>query len=114
REALVNASGDATRAIESTLTEAEKRTRDLSERMRGSLSQSVGEIEKLLSEATNRSGTAAEQLRETLRESVEEAINRFSGATDEIRRSAVDIRRELDATRSELKRGAFDLPEEAK
>jgi hypothetical protein len=45
---------------------------------------------------------------------VEEAVSRFSGATDEIRRSANDIRKELDLTRNELKRGAFDLPEEAK
>jgi len=114
REALVNAGGDATRAIESTLSDAEKRTRDLSERMRGSISASLTDVERLLSDATDRSGSAAEQLRETLRQSVEEAINRFSGATDEIRRSAQDIRRELDTTRSELKRGAFDLPEEAK
>jgi hypothetical protein len=49
-----------------------------------------------------------------LREAVDEAVSRFSGATEEIRRSAGDIRRELDMTRSELKRGAFDLPEEAK
>ncbi len=68
----------------------------------------------MLSEAGKTSDTAAHQLRETLRVAVDEAISRFSGATDEIRRSAGDIRKELDLTRSELKRGAFDLPEEAK
>src|SRR5690606_21952305 len=44
----------------------------------------------------------------------EEAVTRFAGATDEIRRSSAEIRQELDSTRAELKRGAFDLPEEAK
>ena len=49
-----------------------------------------------------------------MQQAVTEAVARFAGATDEIRRSAVDIRKELDLTRNELKRGAFDLPEEAK
>jgi hypothetical protein len=53
-------------------------------------------------------------MRESVREAIEDAINRFSGATDEIRQSASSIRRELEDTRSELKRGAFDLPEETR
>jgi hypothetical protein len=53
-------------------------------------------------------------MREALREAIDDAVGRFSGATEDIRRSAADIRNELDATRAELKRGAFDLPEEAK
>jgi hypothetical protein len=68
----------------------------------------------MFGEAGRVSDGAAQQLRESLREAVDEAVSRFSGATEEIRRSAGDIRKELDMTRSELKRGAFDLPEEAK
>ena len=45
---------------------------------------------------------------------VGDASSRFSDATDEIRRSANDIRKELESTREELKRGAFDLPEETR
>ena len=114
RETLSEAGNEASRAIETTLSDAETRARDLSERLRGSITGSMGDIERLLADAANRTDGAAQQLRDTLRVSVEEAIGRFTGATDEIRRSAQDIRQELDATRTELKRGAFDLPEEAK
>jgi ElaB/YqjD/DUF883 family membrane-anchored ribosome-binding protein len=114
RTTLLDAGGEANRVIETTLSDAEKRAHDLAERMRGNISGSLSDVERLLGEASERSDTTAKQLRETLRSSVEEAIGRFSGATDEIRRSARDIRQELDATRTELKRGAFDLPEEAK
>ena len=62
----------------------------------------------------NRAQSAAGTLRDSMREAIEDAIARFSGATDEIRQSAAEIKRELDDTRSELKRGAFDLPEETR
>ncbi|MND53354.1 Apolipoprotein A1/A4/E domain protein [compost metagenome] len=114
RAALLDAGEEANRTIETTLSDAEKRARELAEQMRGNISGSLTDVERLMGEASQRSDTAAKHLRETLRQSVEEAVGRFSGATDEIRRSAQDIRQELDATRSELKRGAFDLPEEAK
>ena len=53
-------------------------------------------------------------MRESVREAIEDAISRFSGATEEIRQSASSIRKELEDTRGELKRGAFDLPEETR
>jgi len=68
----------------------------------------------MLGEAGRASDGAAQNMREALREAIDDAVGRFSGATEDIRRSAADIRNELDATRAELKRGAFDLPEEAK
>lgn len=68
----------------------------------------------MLTESGKKSDGVAGQLRDAVRVAIDEAIGRFSGATDEIRRSAGEIRKELDMTREELKRGAFDLPEEAK
>ena len=67
-----------------------------------------------MTETSKKSDGTAEHMGTAIRQAVEEAVSRFSGATDEIRRSAHEIRKELDMTREELKRGAFDLPEEAK
>ena len=114
REALAKAGEEANLSLEGTLANAERRSSELTNRLRGGIAASLSDVDRMLSEAGKTSDTAAHQLRETLRVAVDEAIGRFSGATDEIRRSAGDIRKELDLTRSELKRGAFDLPEEAK
>jgi ElaB/YqjD/DUF883 family membrane-anchored ribosome-binding protein len=114
RDALTKAGEDANKTIEGTFANAERRSGELTNRLRGGLTASLSEVERVLAEAGKTSDNAAQNLRNTLSEAVEDAIGRFSGATEEIRRSAGDIRRELDMTRSELKRGAFDLPEEAK
>ena len=114
RGTLQKAGEEASQAVESTFATAERRSNDLTNRLRGGLTASLSEVEQMFAEAGKTSDGAAEQLRETLRVAVDDAVVRFAGATDEIRRSAGDIRRELDMTRSELKRGAFDLPEEAK
>lgn len=114
RGALQSAGEDASRSIEGTMAEAQKYSDALVNRLRGGVAASLSDVDKLLGNATDKSNAAAESMRETLREAVEEAVQRFAGATDEIRRSSLDIRTELDSTRAELKRGAFDLPEEAK
>jgi ElaB/YqjD/DUF883 family membrane-anchored ribosome-binding protein len=114
RGALLAAGQDASRSIESTLSDAQKYSDELVNRLRGGVESSLSEVDNLLGSASEKSNAAAANLKETLRQAVEEAVSRFAGATDEIRRSSHDIRRELDATRAELKRGAFDLPEEAK
>jgi ElaB/YqjD/DUF883 family membrane-anchored ribosome-binding protein len=114
RAAIVKAGEDANATIDGAFGNAERRSSELSSRLRGGLTASLSEVERMLGEAGRASDGAAQTMRESLREAVEEAVSRFSGATEEIRRSAGDIRKELDMTRSELKRGAFDLPEEAK
>ncbi|MFN3503626.1 MAG: hypothetical protein ACK4ZJ_15320, partial [Allorhizobium sp.] len=114
RNALLSAEQEAQVSIDKTLTEAEKRSGELANRLRGGLAVSLNDIDHLLGEAGRKSEGAAAALRQAMQEAVSEAVSRFTGATDEIRRSAVDIRKELDLTRNELKRGAFDLPEEAK
>ena len=49
-----------------------------------------------------------------LNAAVTEATERFSAASEEMRRVAHSIQSDLQATRSEIKRGVFDLPEETK
>jgi ElaB/YqjD/DUF883 family membrane-anchored ribosome-binding protein len=114
RTTLMSAGEDANRVMEGTLASAEKRSGELANRLRGGLTSSLSDVEKLLGEAGQKSDTAADYMRDALRQAVEDAVQRFGGATDEIRKSASEIRKELDMTRAELKRGAFDLPEEAK
>ena len=63
RAALTQASDDAQRAIEGTLTEAEKRSRMLAERMRGGIAGSLSDVERLMTEAAGKSDVAAEHLR---------------------------------------------------
>jgi phosphoglycolate phosphatase-like HAD superfamily hydrolase len=114
RNTVASATQGANQLLDNAFGEAEKRANGLSERMLTSLNSSLGELDQLMDASARKSGAAANTMREALRQAVEEAVARFDGATEEIRRSATEIRKELDMTRNELKRGAFDLPEEAK
>jgi ElaB/YqjD/DUF883 family membrane-anchored ribosome-binding protein len=114
RTAVAKASEDAGLAVEGAFTRAEERSKEVASRLRGSVGASLSDIDRMMTETGKKSDGAAQQIGESIRQAVEEAVGRFSGATDEIRRAANEIRRELDMTREELKRGAFDLPEEAK
>jgi ElaB/YqjD/DUF883 family membrane-anchored ribosome-binding protein len=114
RQAVAKAGDEASQALEGAFGNAEERAKDAASRLRGSIGASVSDVERMLAESGKKSDGVATQLREAMRQAIDEAINRFSGATDDIRRSAGEIRKELDMTREELKRGAFDLPEEAK
>ncbi|KEX95909.1 hypothetical protein IL61_0215320, partial [Brucella ceti B1/94] len=64
--------------------------------------------------AEGQTRVSAEKMRESVSDIVEQAAQKFSAATDEIRRTASEIRAELDTTRGELKRGILDMPAEAK
>jgi hypothetical protein len=114
RTAVSKAGEDAGMAVEGAFVRAEERSKEVASRLRGSVGASLSDIDRLMTDTGKKSDVAAQQMGESIRQAVEEAVTRFSGATDEIRRSAHEIRRELDVTREELKRGAFDLPEEAK
>jgi hypothetical protein len=114
REKLAKASEEAGSAVEGAFANAEERTREVANRLRGSVGATLSDVDRLVTESGQKSDAATQQMGETLRQVVEDALGKFSGATDEIRRAASEIRRELDQTRTELKRGAFDLPEEAK
>ena len=114
RAAVTKAGEDAGLSVEGAFARAEERSKEVASRLRGSVGASLSDIDRMMTETGKKSDGAAEQMSEAIRKAVEEAVGRFSGATDEIRRSANEIRKELDMTREELKRGAFDLPEEAK
>jgi hypothetical protein len=64
--------------------------------------------------AEGQTRASAEKMRESVSEIVEQAAQKFSAATDDIRRTAGEIRTELNTTRGELKRGVLDMPAEAK
>ena len=64
--------------------------------------------------AEGQTRASAEKMRESVSEIVEQAALKFSAATDDIRRTASEIRNELNTTRGELKRGVLDMPAEAK
>jgi len=71
-------------------------------------------IGKTFEKADGRTRQATENMRSAISEVVEGATQRFADATQEIRRTASLIRTELDETRSELRKGVLDLPEETK
>jgi hypothetical protein len=114
RTSISAAAKDASASVESTLAKANESAEEVASRLRGSVSSSLADVDRLLGETGKRSSATAVQLRDALKEAIDEAVGRFAGATDEIRRTAGEIRKELTDTRAELKRGAFDLPEEAK
>src|SRR5690606_20257063 len=59
-----------------------------------------------------RTRDTAERVKQALAEVVEAATSKFAGATEEMRETANRIRAELEETRSDLRKGVFDLPEE--
>src|SRR5690606_36015513 len=71
-------------------------------------------VERVIETAEGRTRDSAEGMRNAITEIVESATSRFSGATEEMRRTAAAIRAELEQTRAEMKKGVFELPEEAK
>lgn len=114
RQVMAKTGEEAGQALEGAFASVEERAKDAASRLRGTIGASVSDVERMLAESGKKSDGVAAQLREAVRQAIEDAIGRFNGATDDIRRSAGEIRKELDMTREELKRGAFDLPEEAK
>jgi hypothetical protein len=71
---VAKASEDANTTIDSTFANAERRSGDLANRLRGGLTASLSDVERMLGEAGRASDGAAQQLRESLREAVDEAV----------------------------------------
>jgi len=88
------ASAEGTRAIveqyERVRENAEEERQRASEAMRGIYEQSAGETQTLFRNATDR----------------------FAEAVQGMKQMAAEMQRELEATRSELRRGVFELPQE--
>ena len=87
-----------------------KKSEDI-ERMMRSFEGIVG---KAMEKVEGRTIASTQQIRDAISEVIESATERFAGATEEIRRTAGAIKSELEDTRSELKRGVLQLPEEAR
>ena len=67
-----------------------------------------------LEKAEGRTLESTDKIRNSINEVVESATRRFAEATEDMRRTAQSIRGELEETRAELKKGAIDMPVEAK
>ena len=55
---------------------------------------------------------AYDQANANLNDVMTKTAERFRESVDEVRQMAAEVQRQLDATRRELKRGVFELPEE--
>src|SRR5690606_12113397 len=64
--------------------------------------------------AEGRTRDSAGQIRAAIGDVVEAATQRFASATEELRKTAGNIRTELEDTRAEIKRGVMQLPEETR
>ena len=110
--------------ISDTLANAEARSRDVGASLSASTETAVrdvlGQLSTLRETAQMESARAATDLRQAqeaviaeMARSVTETTLRFGDATDKMREAARMMQTELEATRSELKRGVFELPKEA-
>ena len=100
--------------VHDAFAKASERADSAANKLSSGLTNSLEELGKMIGETETRSNSASENMKKAIQEAVEEAVSRFSDATEEIRRAAGDIRKELDNTRSEIKRGIFDLPDETR
>ena len=83
---------------------------DFSYEVEKSLRAFEGIVGQTADKAEGRARQAAELMADSFAEIVGQVTDRFSGATEDIRRTAAEIRAELEETRSELRRGVLDHP----
>ena len=113
-QGLVSKSADIEQLMESfstlmndTVKQAEDRARMVNYSLSSTAEKASEQIVNQLDEL--RAGANAQ-----LNEAVHEATNRFASASEEMRKTAQTLQTDLQATRAEIKRGIFDLPEETK
>jgi hypothetical protein len=71
-------------------------------------------VGKALEKAEDRTLASTDKIRGAITDVVESATKRFADATEDMRRTADSIKKDLNETRAELKKGVLDMPEEAK
>lgn len=71
-------------------------------------------VTNTLDSAEGRTRESVDSIREAINQVVDVATNRFAGATNDLRRTAEEIRSELEVTRADMQRGIVELPEEAR
>ncbi|MEP0695950.1 MAG: kinesin, partial [Nitratireductor sp.] len=101
---------DRQKALEELAVGLVKKSEDIEGLMR-SFENVVGDA---IERAEGRTIATTDQIRNAISEVIDAATARFADATQEIRGTAGAIRAELEETRSELKRGVLEMPEEAK
>ncbi|MGW9332579.1 hypothetical protein ACWGRX_21050, partial [Bosea sp. NPDC055594] len=116
-----------TRSFSSTLDEslsaAETRTRQIGGVLSESAETTTNAITAQFDTIRAASGRERERITQALRASYEQVVNevgaeiakvteRFQSAAEDMRTMSAEIQQELEATRSELKRGVLDLPRE--
>ncbi len=71
-------------------------------------------VGQTLESAEGKTMESTEKIRAAISDVVETATKRFADATEDMRRTADSIKTELESTRTELRKGVLDMPEEAK
>jgi len=76
---------------------------------------SFGEmLTRTMDEMTQRSRLVGTTVSSEIGTAIEETTARFSAATEAMRQASSDIQRELEETRSQMRRGVIELPEETR
>jgi hypothetical protein len=107
---LATTLGDRQNALEDLAVGLVRKSEEIERLMRSF----EGILEGSLERAELRARESSDTIRSSMVDIVEAATQRFADATVEIRRTAEQIRGELDETRSALKKGVIDMPAEAK
>src|SRR5690606_36321043 len=71
-------------------------------------------VGRAMEKAEGKTMESTQRIRDAINEVVESATSRCADATEDMRRTATNIRTELESTREEIKRGVIEMPEEAK
>ncbi|MBV9634176.1 MAG: apolipoprotein acyltransferase, partial [Methylobacteriaceae bacterium] len=112
-----------TKMVEASFENAESRARDIGTFLSNASQATAGEISDQFEIIRATTGRERERTAEALRAAYEQAnaemsellqraTDQFRGTLDEMRDIAAQVRRELDATQQELRRGALELPKE--
>ncbi|MGL4487908.1 MAG: hypothetical protein ACRCU5_00495, partial [Rhizobiaceae bacterium] len=120
---VLASASDLLNAAQSSLSNTLEDRQEALERLSVGLVTRSEEIEKTLrafenlvvaafEKAESRAGTSTQAMKHSLAEVVEQATTRFAEATEEMRRTASEIRVEIEAAKSEIKQGATDMPDE--
>ena len=123
REDFENVLSSFNGLVDTAFTQAETRAREVGTFLSEATQSTVDTVEERFASVRAATGrererTAAamraayEQANEEMSRMLNDGTQRFSAAVTEMRDMGSDIRRELDATREEIRRGANDFPQD--
>jgi hypothetical protein len=108
QSSLANTLEDRQEALERLSVGLVTRSEEIEKTLRAFENLVVAAFEK----AENRAGVSTQAMKHSLAEVVEQATTRFAEATEDMRRTAGEIRAEIEATKADIKQGALDMPDE--